>query len=184
MRLAWRAAMVACVLALSNVAAFAQTQVYSSGNNNPTLDDPIYGPGESTAQPKWEACAFTPTQSGTLDHVEVGVLLLHGFNGIVLSVVEGDAKGPTMGPMHVLDTMMFALSAGGPSMTKVASVNHPVISAGKTYWLVMSPVGLDTFVYWSMADLKSNNQCLVSADGGQTWFYPHNPQDLFTVYIQ
>jgi hypothetical protein len=180
--------MAACVLALSNVAAFAQMLVYNSGNRNPTLDLPIYGPG-GTVPPKWQACGFTPTHSGPLEHVEVGVGWNNGFNGIVLSVVEGDAKGPTMGPMHVLDTMVTQQISPGwlpPAlgMTKVASVNHPVISAGKTYWLVMTPVGLDTYVYWHVADVKSNNQCLWSADGGQTWFDPQNPQELFKVYIK
>ena len=178
--------MAACVLALSNVAAFAQTLVYSSGNNNPKLTTPIYGPG-LPVPPKWAACAFRPTHSGPLEHVEVGLGWQQGFNGIVLSVVEGDVKGPTMGPMHVLDTMMqlqIPPDSVLPMYNKVASVNHPVISAGKMYWLVMSPVGLDTYVFWHMADLKSNNHCLASFDGGQTWTYPQNPQELFTVYIK
>jgi len=49
-------------------------------------------------------------------------------------------------------------------------------------WLVVSPMGLDTYVVWHLADLKSNNECLGSADGEHTWVYLHNPQDLFTVY--
>ena len=44
--------------------------------------------------------------------------------------------------------------------------------------------GIDTYVVWHQADLKSKDQCRGSANGGQTWFDPTNPQDLFTVYIK
>jgi hypothetical protein len=195
MRLAWRATMVACVLALSNVAAFAQTLVYSSGNRyfsgNSYTSSPINGPWlAGISPPVWEACAFRPIKSGKLDHVRVDVGWQDGFNGIVLSVLEGNAYGPTTRGL-VLDTMIklqLPYVSGLSNVNKVASVAHPTILAGKTYWLVMSVVGLNTHVYWHSADLKSKNLCLWSTDGGQTWYYPGlftpTTQQHFAIYIQ
>jgi hypothetical protein len=68
-------------------------------------------------------------------------------------------------------------------LTKVASKLHPALTAGTTYWIILSPTGYDGSTIWYYNTVIQGS-ALLSFDDGRTWPSSGAVSPAFDVWEQ
>jgi hypothetical protein len=93
------------------------------------------------------AMEFTPTITGTLDSISVGIIsLTAGISTIdfLVTTNSGGVPGTTLDTLHVPLTTSNALQTAN-------SNNHPLLTAGTLYWLEITAPATIGNVRWDLA---------------------------------
>lgn len=93
------------------------------------------------------AASFVPSHDFTLNAIDFAAALLTGTdNDLTVDI----AAGPSA-PGAPIESFTVTSLAASPSIVTVHSVLHPLLSAGITYWVVLSaPDPANTLVGWNL----------------------------------
>jgi len=118
-----------------------------------------FGPGSTFFTGVWMvggppedeiAASFVPSHDVTLDTIDFAASLLSGTDN---DLTVDFAAGPSA-PGAPIESFTVTTLAASPSIVTIHSVLHPLLSAGVTYWVVLSaPDPANTSVGWNL-----NNQ--------------------------
>ena len=91
-----------------------------------------------------QAVQFTPTESGTVQTIEIAAFRLSGGTAVNVSLMTdaGDQPG------SVLETVPVCCFGDVASIRSANSVLHPNLSTGTKYWLVVAPVAAGDYFGW------------------------------------
>jgi hypothetical protein len=141
---------------------------------------------------------FSPTASGTLDHLDLGLgnyLPYGGLPGVVVALVPDAGGLPNENGTAIEEWVVTKLPGytnGGPTIkvTKLVSKTHPAVTAGAKYWLVLMPLGYDTVTLWFYNSVNANALQAVSgngasnANGNTPWSASTYLAPAFDVWVQ
>lgn len=126
---------------------------YNCNNANPI------GPAESfTAISE----SFSPAVTALLGQIEVPVNAISGIGNLVVEITSdgGGAPGPT------IEESLSATAPGTASLVTLTSLLHPTLTAGTTYWIVVTTSGTLNINWFVASDLNLRNADFFS---GGSW---------------
>ena len=95
------------------------------------------------------AASFVPSHDFTLDTIDFAAALLSGTDN---DLRVDFASGPSA-PGAPIESFTVTSLTANPSIVTLHSVLHPLLSAGVTYWVVLSaPDPANTLVGWNLND--------------------------------
>ena len=157
----WPALAVFLMLAVSPLCASTITLASTFGSGlsfDTVLSDNWFVVGGGN--PQWIAASFQPSVAATLDSVDLGVNIFGTFISVDLDTNAGGVPG------SILESFALTGNSRFPVLRTGTSTLHPLLTAGTTYWLVLTPG--DSVGGWYF-----NNQGLNGADythdNGTTW---------------
>ncbi len=171
----------AVVLGAASARATA-VPVYSDFGKGESYDQTngyyVAGPTSLESTAFWPAAPFTPTKSGKLDYIDVALANADpiysgsGYIGALVSVTR-DSRGL---PGATLETWVVtkekvwtATTSPKIPATKLVSTTHPELTASTQYWVLVQPLGLDTFGIWMFNSVGVTTTSVDSSNGGSTW---------------
>lgn len=168
----------------------SQTVIFSNlGNSAGDSNWTISGPSSSTGQFQRIAISFTPSADYYLTAASVPVASISGFNGITIGMysafnfVNGDSI-PSSALEEVSVANLPSVFTFPDALTSVAFSGQTNLSAGSTYWLVVSPGESDSWLAWKTAASGGSN-FLIAPANPDGWYYPtFRPEDApaATIY--
>jgi hypothetical protein len=121
---------------------------------------------------------FTPNRTNPLDYIDLAItnygrpLGVMG-QGVAIALVPDNGSG-TAPDTHApaleewtIAKLKYNYVGEVAKVTKVVSKLHPMLTAGKTYWIVLTPSSYDGSVAWNFSGQGAKG--VVSLDGGKTW---------------
>jgi hypothetical protein len=92
------------------------------------------------------AASFAPTQNFTLDTISFAAKLLSGSDPLTVAIATDNASSPGA-PIETFDVTSLSST---PTVLTVDSISHPLLSAGATYWVVLSTADSTSITwYWN-----------------------------------
>jgi hypothetical protein len=112
---------------------------------------------------------FFATKTGTLSSLQLALGCATGFPGIAVALVTDNRNTPneSQPPLEEWTLTSVTTSCTG-KIVKLVSKKQPAINAGQFYWLVVTPIGWDTSVYWFLNNIGASGGQW-SLDGGSSW---------------
>ena len=132
------------------------------------------------------AASFVPTISGTLDYLDIALVQVNGLPAVTVTLVPDNGSGAPLLTNPVLETIIAPkLQAynGSNTSTKIVSAAKPTLTAGQTYWIIVTAAAYDDNIIW----LQSNNvmqRVIYTNDGGQTYKGYTGNQAAFDVVVK
>ena len=113
---------------------FADTIASNFGSGQSFLTAAVWMVG---GQPPAEiAASFVSSQDFTLETIDFAAVSLSGaVTGVDVSVASGSSA-----PGATIESFAVSGISGKPSVLTVESALHPLLDAGVTYWIVLSPL--------------------------------------------
>ncbi|MBV8800951.1 MAG: hypothetical protein JO208_14235 [Alphaproteobacteria bacterium] len=182
---------------LGAVNANAQTRVYNNfhAHHSSNSHSAICVKGAASAQCGEHpsslfmatAVAFSPSASGLLSYIDVAAGQYSGTQGVAVTLVKDNAGAPSLTDPILEGWVLTSKEIACCEVylhEKLSSVAAPSLTAGTTYWIVMTPVGFDSFTYWQRSYDDQQTKHALSYDGGVTWQNDLSIAQVFDVYIQ
>jgi hypothetical protein len=178
---------LALLLVLGGRSAHAGIKLYSTlGPNHAfsqTLSHGVSGPASGTEE-AWAATTFVPTISDTLAYMDLALSNRGpGFNGVLVSFTtdNGGTPGNTLETWAIENLPFYGTAYKTHRFT---SKLHPSVTAGARYWVIVQPLGLDTYAAWMANPQSQDGPGGSSQDGGKTWTVTSETLPAVDVYGQ
>jgi hypothetical protein len=129
----------------------------------------ISGPKSELDEQVWDAVAFTPSKSGTVSEVEVGVGYFAGTNGVNIGVYS-DSGGVPGTSLYSKDVTGLP-NGGGCCTTQTLKVKGVSVTAGTQYWVVISTDSNndDFFGFWNYNSTDQVDPVTEAQNDGTSW---------------
>ena len=132
------------------------------------------------------AASFVPTTTGTLDYLELALGSLAGFPAATVTLVPDNGSGAPDLSDPVLETLLaqkLPLGSGVKTRsTKLVSAAKPSLTAGQTYWIILTTAAYDGNLMWYQSDTVSQ-RVIYTNDGGQNFTGYTSHQAAFEVVV-
>jgi hypothetical protein len=132
------------------------------------------------------AAEFVPTVTGTLDHFDMALGVSTGLAAATVTLVPDNGSGAPNLTGPVLETIVVQkLPVDKGSKTKstvVRSTATPTLTAGMTYWIILTTAAYDGSLSWFQSNTV-DQRVIFTADGGQTFSGYTSHQAAFDVWL-
>jgi hypothetical protein len=190
------AAALAAVIVLPAAEAHAATLIFSNIGLHKTWDSNNYdsvngaaGFGGDTTH--YLASSFTTPGNGIFfDYLDIVVASVQCggslSRGVSVDLVADDGGKPseTGGVIQhwLIAKVPDRCVAVKPTKLSIPSAQQLILTANTTYWVVLTPVGLDDHVRWFDGS-TNNGSGTASGDAGQTWVPYNNETEPYSLDV-